>query len=52
MKKFLTIAVIVLAVGVAALWGWGQLQVNANDEALVEIKKAPNVIVLQVDGMT
>ena len=52
MKKFVTIAVIVLAVGVLALWAMSQMAVKANDDALAQIKKTPGVIVLQVEGMT
>ena len=52
MKKFLTIALIVLALGVVAMWAWGYMGVKANDDALAQIKNAPGVIVLKVDGMT
>ncbi|MDF1700159.1 MAG: hypothetical protein P1V36_03245 [Planctomycetota bacterium] len=52
MKKPLKIAFVVLAVAVLAMWGYGRMQVGANNDALSEIKSAPGVIVLKVDGMT
>ena len=52
MKKFLTIALVVLLVGGAGLYGYGYIQSGANDDALAAIKDKPGVIVLQVEGMT
>lgn len=52
MKKFLLIAVAVLAVGFLAIYGYAKLQVGENNDTLAEIKSAPGVVVLQVDGMT
>ena len=52
MKKFLTITLVVLLLGVVAMYGYAQMQSGANDDALAEIKDKPGVIVLEVDGMT
>ena len=52
MKKFLTITGLVVALGIVALWTWGYMGVQANNDTLAEIKNTPGVIVLQVDGMT